>query len=272
LIWGVGEMACFDPLPTFRDRINLPRSWLRIVGATLRIRTLIAALSVSSCASAELQPSAGTIARIETGLAGLEDLQTVGVGDIEGMRRAARTRVRNVRCSQPQADQTMCTYESARRGQGEDWTARRRTFTRRGPPAPGTPHANGWVAEESPGEPSEGAPPEDRPTLNDLGLWDPPWAPKIRTTHIPPPSPPETETLFAQLAPGEWATALSAAGYKTVSPKHVRSITCVGLQTTYMLCGWEQRVGARWRRLSQYADVSRTAGGLMLIDRPITEP
>ncbi len=32
-----------------------------------------------------------------------------------------------------------------------------------------------------------------------------------------------------------------------------------------MLCGWEQRFGVQWRRLSQYADISQTDGQPILL-------
>jgi hypothetical protein len=53
---------------------------------------------------------------------------------------------------------------------------------------------------------------------------------------------------------------MSAAGVESVSAKDIRRVTCVGLETTYMLCAWEQRIGGEWRPLSKYADISQIDG------------
>jgi len=96
--------------------------------------------------------------------------------------------------------------------------------------------------------------------LIERGLWDPPEAPQIQAAAIPPPAdPPAEETLYAHLAPSSWAGALSTEGDTPVASADVRRVTCVGLQTSYMLCSWEQRIGGEWRRLSQYADISEAA-------------
>ena len=228
----------------------------------MRIWIVIVASLVSGCGSVGLQPSAGAIARIETGMAVLEEVQVVGVADSRGLNRAARTQVRNVHCALSGPGLADCTYEARRMASSEDWEGRRRAFVRREQVAPGTPQANGWVAAPHPPEGRTELP----VTLMALGLWDPPEAPRIQIPDIPPPpADPDNETQFAQLAPSEWARALSSAGGDAVSPKRIRSVTCVGLETSYMLCGWEQRFGVQWRRLSQYADISQTNGQPILL-------
>ncbi|WP_145998462.1 hypothetical protein [Caulobacter flavus] len=144
-------------------------------------------LSVSGCASIDSLPSIDTIARIESGLALLGDVQVVGVGDSASMNRAAEMHVRNVRCSPAEAVRVVCSYEAARRGSNDDWHEQHRTFVRR-QPALGEPSVNGWATEEMSPRSQEGA--DHRPSLNDLGLWDPPWRPKIRPPDIPPPRDP----------------------------------------------------------------------------------
>lgn len=115
----------------------------------MRIWTPIVVLIVSGCASATSQPGVRTVARIETGLALLEILQTVGVADSQSMNRAARTRVRNLRCAPPEAGKAVCTYDTALLGSGEEWVTRRRTFVRQERPLPGEPSADGWVPEKT---------------------------------------------------------------------------------------------------------------------------
>lgn len=239
----------------------------------MRVWAMIAALGVSGCATAQPPPSADAIARIETGLALLEDVQAVGVGDSEGMNRAARTRVQHVHCSLPQPDRAVCSYERARRGPGQQPQKQQRVFVRR-EPAPGEPGANGWALEDTARHRLQDAATGQHPSLYDLGLHDPPQARSLAVTDIPPPiDPPDNETLFAHLAPGAWAQALSAGRDDTISAKQVRKVTCVGLQTTYMLCAWEQKVGVQWRRLSQYADISRANDGVVVLrDRATAEP
>jgi hypothetical protein len=130
-----------------------------------------------------------------------------------------------------------------------------RIFVRR-EPAPGEPGANGWALEDAARHRLQAA--GQRPSLYDLGLYESPQEPCLNATGIPPPpDPPDNETLFAHLAPGAWARALSAEGADTIRAVQIRKVTYVGLQTTYMLCAWEQKIGPRWRRLSQYADISR---------------
>lgn len=237
----------------------------------MRVWALIAALGVSGCATPLLPPSADTIARIEAGRALLEDVQAVGVGDSEGMNRAARTRVQHVHCSLPEPDRAVCGYETARRGPGQQPQKQQRIFVRR-EPAPGEPGANGWALEDTARHRLQAA--GQRPSLYDLGLYDPPQEPSLNATDIPPPpDPPDNETLFAHLAPGAWARALSAEGADTIRTAQIRKVTCVGLQTTYMLCAWEQKIGARWRRLSQYADISRVNDNVVVLkDRATIQP
>lgn len=115
----------------------------------MRIWILVFVLIVAGCASARPQPSAGAIARIETGLALLDDLQAVGVADTESMNRAARTRVRNVRCASPEVGKAVCTYDTARFGPGEAWVARQRSFVQREWVSPGEPGADGWSPEKT---------------------------------------------------------------------------------------------------------------------------
>ena len=69
--------------------------------------------------------------------------------------------------------------------------------------------------------------------------------------------PPAEETLFAYLPLSVWAQTLSRGGGVTVRQDDIRQVACVGLESTYMLCAWEQRVDGEWLRLSQYADVSQ---------------
>jgi len=110
--------------------------------------------------------------------------------------------------------------------------------------------------------------------IPERGFRDPPKAPQIQATAIPPPvDPPAEETLFAHLAPGSWAGALSTEGDSPIASADVRRVTCVGLQPSHMLCAWEQRIGGRWRRLSQWADISEAASRRpVLIGAPMTEP
>jgi len=237
----------------------------------LRTWTLIVVLIVSGCASAPPQPSVVAIARIETGLALIEDQRAVGVADSESMNRAARTRVRNVRCASPDAGKSVCTYDTARLGAGEDWVARRRSFVRQERVVSGEPSADGWAPEKTATAQSDRSGVQ---TLMERGLWDPPEAQPIGAPTIPPPlDPPAEETLFAHLAPGSWASALSVKGEAPVPSADVRRVTCVGLQTSYMLCAWEQRILGQWRRLSQYADISQAATRVpVLIGSAPTEP
>lgn len=127
----------------------------------MRIGIVIFASVVSGCGSVATQPSAGAIARIETGLALREDMSVVGVGDSRGMNRIARTTVRNVRCISPEPGLADCAYEARRVASPADWEARRRTFAREDRAAPGAAHAGGWVAPDIAPAPSDARP--DRP-------------------------------------------------------------------------------------------------------------
>lgn len=111
---------------------------------------LIVGLATCGCASTGPQPTDGAIARIETELALIEDLQTVGVAHSESMNRAARTRVRNVSCITVAPGAARCAYESTRRIYGNEWTARRRVFLQRERGVPGTPWADGWAVGDDP--------------------------------------------------------------------------------------------------------------------------
>ena len=103
---------------------------------------------VSGVSASGAPPSARAIARIETGIAAIEDIQAVGVGDAAGMARAARTRVRGLRCAPAEAGRFRCDYETALRVAPGEWTPRARTFERVRRPSPSQPHAEGWVVVE----------------------------------------------------------------------------------------------------------------------------
>lgn len=110
---------------------------------------LLTMLCVGGCASgavpANTPPSAWAIARIETGIATIEDIQAVGVGDSARMARVARTRVRGLRCDPAEAGRFHCTYQTARRVAPDEWTPRTRTFERAAHASPSEPQADGWV-------------------------------------------------------------------------------------------------------------------------------
>lgn len=84
--------------------------------------------------------------------------------------------------------------------------------------------------------------------------------------------PPAEETLFAQLAGSSWAEAISRHDGGPVARNGVRRVSCIGLETTYMLCAWEQRIGSRWLKRSQYADISLTHGPIRLIGDRMADP
>lgn len=114
----------------------------------MRRRLLMIMLGLGGCASSLPQnapPDARAVARIETGIAALEDIQSVGVGDSAGMARAAQTRVRDLRCGPAEAGRFQCGYRTARRIARGEWTLRTRTFERVRQPSPGQPQAGGWV-------------------------------------------------------------------------------------------------------------------------------
>jgi len=173
-------------LPTSQDPINLHCSGFGTGEAILRTWALIATLGLSGCASTPSQPSVRTIERIETWFAVSEDVQAVGVRDSESMNRAARTRVRNLRCSLPQPGLANCTYETARRMHGADWGARRRTYVRREQTPFGTPHAHGWAVEETPGDRPGEAGANDRPRPTNLESGDPSKARPVGASPRPP--------------------------------------------------------------------------------------
>lgn len=88
----------------------------------------------------------------------------------------------------------------------------------------------------------------------------------------PPSEPPAEETLFAHLSSSAWADVLSRTSEGQISPDHIRRVACAGLQPTYMLCAWEQRIGQRWLKMSRYADISLMDGPIRLIGDPQIEP
>lgn len=73
------------------------------------------------------------------------------------------------------------------------------------------------------------------------------------------------ETLLAHFSAASWAEVISRHDGNLVSRDRVRSVACVGLEATHMLCAWEQRVGGSWLKTSQYADISLTHGAIRLI-------
>ena len=243
---------------------NLVRS---IESSPLRIPALIFATAVSGCASAGLHPGADTVARIETGLALIQDVQEVGVSESSGMTSMARTSVRNLQCTAREPAMADCTYDVRRTASPSPWEARRRTFVRSDGPASGAAQADGWVSASENDSLGRG------PASIDLGLWDPPDGPQIQVADIPPPmEEPGAETLIAQMAPSEWAKALSSSSGRVVPAEAIRRVECVGLETSYMLCGWEQQFGNAWRQRSQYADISQKDGtAIRLIGEPEPE-
>ncbi|WP_101720393.1 hypothetical protein [Caulobacter zeae] len=120
----------------------------------MRRLLLLTVLCAVGCASgvfpAGAPPSAWAVARIETGITAIEDIQAVGVGDSAGMARAARTRVRGLRCAPAEAGRFRCTYQTALRIAPGEWTPRTRTFERPAHPSPSQPQAEGWVVVEPP--------------------------------------------------------------------------------------------------------------------------
>jgi len=71
---------------------------------------------------------------------------------------------------------------------------------------------------------------------------------------------PGEETLFAYLPPFAWAQVISKADERSTRTEDISPVTCAGLETTYMLCAWEQRVDGEWLKLFQYADISQVDG------------
>ncbi|WP_145998371.1 hypothetical protein [Caulobacter flavus] len=109
---------------------------------------LLTMLCAAGCASGGSTPSARDVARIETAITTIEDIQAVGVGDSAAMARAARTRVRALRCGPVDMGRVECAYETAPRIGPDEWTSRTRTFERARRPSPSQPQADGWVVVE----------------------------------------------------------------------------------------------------------------------------
>ncbi|GEM_PF-3282468 len=114
----------------------------------LLLTVLCAGGCASGVSSGDAPPSAWAVARIETGITAIEDIQAVGVGDSAGMARAACTRVRDLRCSPAEPGCFRCTYQTARRITPDEWTPRTRTFERAAHVSPSQPQAEGWVVVE----------------------------------------------------------------------------------------------------------------------------
>lgn len=112
------------------------------------LTVLCAAGCASGVASSGASPGERAVARIETGITAIEDIQAVGVGDSAGMARAARTRVRHLRCAPVEAGRFECAYETALRIRLGEWTPRTRIFERAPHPSPSRPQADGWVVVE----------------------------------------------------------------------------------------------------------------------------
>jgi len=70
-------------------------------------------------------------------------------------------------------------------------------------------------------------------------------------------SPSDQELIRAIISPDRWAATLTTFDNRPVASKDVRRVSCVGLEATYVLCTWDQRVGRTWRNYSQYADISQ---------------
>jgi hypothetical protein len=62
------------------------------------------------------------------------------------------------------------------------------------------------------------------------------------------------------ISPAGWATALATGTGLFVAAKDIRTVNCVGLDTSYVLCGWQERFGATRQPRSRYADVSQKDG------------
>ncbi|WP_447727544.1 hypothetical protein [Sphingomonas koreensis] len=84
-------------------------------------------------------PGASTIARIETGMALMQNIESAGVYDTDSMNRDARTRVRRVQCAPALPGGLTCTYEVNRcfdetdgklDGKRPRWCQRRNHFVR----------------------------------------------------------------------------------------------------------------------------------------------
>ncbi|WP_146198076.1 hypothetical protein [Caulobacter endophyticus] len=118
----------------------------------MRRLLLLTVLCVGGCVSvaspADAPPNVRAVARIETGIAAIEDIQAVGVGDSAGMARAARIGVRDLRCHPAEGGRFRCVYETALRIAPGEWTPRARTFERSSQAPPGRPQAEGWVVVE----------------------------------------------------------------------------------------------------------------------------
>ncbi|MDG2529823.1 hypothetical protein [Caulobacter endophyticus] len=118
----------------------------------MRRLLLLTVLCAGGCASgvsaASGPPSARSVARIETGIATIENVQAVGVGDSARMARVASTIVRGLRCAPAEAGRFQCSYQTALRIAPNQWTPRTRTFERVAYPSPSQPQAKGWVVVE----------------------------------------------------------------------------------------------------------------------------
>jgi hypothetical protein len=68
--------------------------------------------------------------------------------------------------------------------------------------------------------------------------------------------PQEDELLRVTIYPGAWAAAVTAFTGKATERNEVRGVGCVGLVSTDMFCGWEQRIKRNWQRRSGRADLS----------------
>lgn len=65
------------------------------------------------------------------------------------------------------------------------------------------------------------------------------------------------EPIYTVRHPSTWAAVLLRYDGTRVRTRNLRSVSCYGLEPTYVLCSWQQRIGWTWRSYSQYADISR---------------
>jgi hypothetical protein len=91
---------------------------------------------------AETVPGRATIAGIETGLALLENLRTVGVYDTKTMNRDARRKVRKIDCKPRGTDGATCSYEVDHCAPA--WCQRTNHFVRSVEKFPTVPAYRGW--------------------------------------------------------------------------------------------------------------------------------
>ncbi|MEG3148557.1 hypothetical protein U1769_01575 [Sphingomonas sp. ZT3P38] len=86
-------------------------------------------------------PSSRTIARIESGIVLLDQLQIVGVADTTSMNRMSRVRVRAAACRAEVASKADCTYqvdhcrESEEDSDHDGWCGRQTRFVRADAPS-----------------------------------------------------------------------------------------------------------------------------------------